>query len=462
MTSLRRKAALVLVTWFLSTVCGLPALANYASLIMDATTGRVLHEANADLSRYPASLTKMMTLYMLFEALEDGRMTLDRRLTMTVHSAMQPPTKLGLKPGQTITVENAILALVTKSANDIAAAVAESLAGSEAAFAWRMTARARDIGMWHTTFANASGLPDPGQVTTARDMGILALALVHDFPQYYHYFGTERFYYGGAVHPNHNRMLGSYYGLDGIKTGYTYASGFNLVASAQRDGRRVIGVVMGARSPGTRSLIMSNLLDQAFDGTEVITAYAVPETTATAAPILAQAYQPVEQTVRRGRRSQRLAAASANRRQRGEARQACRTRDRRSGCAIAVADRGTSRAQARLASAAAKKALAVRQPLKAGQRTKRGEVILASASGRAEAGRAAGRQQVKTTAAGKAAVRQERATPSSASGKARTSREAAKPLAGRAKPAVDSRSRAKATAPPARVRVADARRQPSS
>ena len=249
-----------------------PALANYASLIIDTTSGRVLHETNADLTRYPASLTKMMTLYLLFEALERGSVTLDETLPISAHAASQPPTKLGLRPGQSISVENAILALVTKSANDIAAAVAEYLGGSESRFAWSMTERAHQIGMSRTTFVNASGLPDPDQVTTARDMAILGLALLHDYPNYYHYFSTERFYYGGAAHANHNRLLESYSGLDGIKTGYTSASGFNLVASAFRDGRRFIGVVLGARSPVNRGMIMASLLDQAFDGGEIIEA----------------------------------------------------------------------------------------------------------------------------------------------------------------------------------------------
>ena len=245
-------------------------MANYASLIMDATSGRVLHETNADLTRYPASLTKMMTLYLLFEALDNGTVAFDESLPISEHAASQPPTKLGLMPGQSISVENAILALVTKSANDVAAAVAERLGGSESRFAWSMTAKAREIGMSRTMFANASGLPDPDQVTTARDVAVLALALLHDFPHYYPYFSTDHFYYGGAVHANHNRLLGSYEGLDGIKTGYTQSSGFNLVASAMRDGRRLIGVVLGARSPANRSLIMVSLLDQAFGGGEII------------------------------------------------------------------------------------------------------------------------------------------------------------------------------------------------
>jgi D-alanyl-D-alanine carboxypeptidase len=264
------KMAAICAIPFVTILAAAPALASYASLIMDATSGRVLHETNADLTRYPASLTKMMTLYLLFEAVDNGSLAFDESLPVSEHAASQPPSKLGLKPGQSISVENAILGLVTKSANDVAAAVAERLGGSESRFAWLMTAKARQIGMFRTTFANASGLPDPDQVTSARDMAILALALLHDFPYYYHYFSTDHFYYGGAVHANHNRLLGAYEGLDGIKTGYTHSSGFNLVASAMRDGRRLIGVVLGARSPANRSLIMASLLDQAFGGGEII------------------------------------------------------------------------------------------------------------------------------------------------------------------------------------------------
>lgn len=266
--SLQRVAAVILVV-VAALLSGPPAHANYASLLMDASTGRVLYEANADLPRYPASLTKMMTLYMLFEALDEGRLTLGQPLYTSSHASVQSPTKLGLHPGQSISVEDAILALVTKSANDAAAVIAEALGGSEEHFAWQMTAKAHQLGMNQTNFANASGLPDQNQVTTARDMAILALALLHDFPHYYQYFGTERFYWGGTYHPNHNRLLGAYPGVDGIKTGYTHASGFNLVASAQRDGRRLIGVVMGARSPGSRSAIMTSLLDQAFFGGQI-------------------------------------------------------------------------------------------------------------------------------------------------------------------------------------------------
>src|SRR5512132_2338920 len=264
------KLATIFIFSFAAILAAPPVMASYSSLIVDATSGRVLHETNADLIRYPASLTKMMTLYLLFEALDNRTVTFDERLPISEHASAQPPSKLGLMPGQSISVENAILALVTKSANDVAAAVAERLGGVESRFAWLMTAKAREIGMSRTMFANASCLPDPYQVTTARDVAVLALALLHDFPHYYHYFSTDHFYYDGAMHANHNRLLGSYGGLDGIKTGYTQAAGFNLVASAVRDGRRLIGVVLGARSPAKRSFIMVNLLDQAFGGHGII------------------------------------------------------------------------------------------------------------------------------------------------------------------------------------------------
>lgn len=260
------KFSLVFAVLLISLVGIRPAKASFASLLMDASTGQVLYSANADLPRYPASLTKMMTLYLVFEALNQGTLTPGQLLYTSEHASLQAPTKLGLRPGQSITVEDAILGLVTKSANDAAAVVAEALGGSEDQFAWKMTLKARQLGMSSTTFANASGLPDVSQVTTARDMSILALALLHDYPQYYQYFSTRYFYWGGAYHPNHNRMLGAYPGVDGIKTGYTHASGFNLVASAERNGRRLIGVVMGARSSGNRTAIMTSLLDQAFVG----------------------------------------------------------------------------------------------------------------------------------------------------------------------------------------------------
>jgi len=241
-----------------------PAAAKYASLVLDVESGRVLHQINADTRNYPASLTKMMTLYLVFEALEDGRLSLDQPMAVSQRAARQPASKLALRRGQTITVENAILALVTKSANDVATVVAEWLSGTERNFALTMTATARELGMERTTFRNASGLPNRGQLSTARDMATLARALLTDFPQYYHYFGVRSFRYSGLRHRNHNKLLGRYDGLDGIKTGYIRASGFNLVASAVRDGRRLIGVVFGGRSPSHRNGHMANLLNKGF------------------------------------------------------------------------------------------------------------------------------------------------------------------------------------------------------
>ncbi|MCH7551048.1 MAG: D-alanyl-D-alanine carboxypeptidase [Proteobacteria bacterium] len=231
---------------------------------MDAETGRVIHEINADTRNYPASLTKMMTMYLVFEALESKLWTVDSRLRVSARAARQPASRLGLRRGQRITVEDAILALVTKSANDVATVIAENLSGSERSFALRMTAKARKLGMYRTTFRNASGLPHRGQLSTARDMGVLARALIRDYPVYYRYFSIERFAYQGITHRNHNKLLRSYDGADGIKTGYIRSSGFNLVASAQRHGQRVIGVIFGGNSPNSRNVLMTRLLNLGF------------------------------------------------------------------------------------------------------------------------------------------------------------------------------------------------------
>lgn len=238
--------------------------AEYAALVMDAETGRVLRQESADKPRYPASLTKMMTLYLLFEALDSKAVRLNTPMKVSALAASRPASRLGLKPGDTITVRQAILALITKSANDVATVVAERLGGSESRFAQKMTTRARGLGMKRTTFRNASGLPDLNQVTTAHDMAILARALLRRFPHYYGYFSEDAFEFHGHRHVNHNRLLGAYDGVDGIKTGYIHASGFNLVASAKRNGRRLIGVVFGAGSPAERSHVMTGLLDHGF------------------------------------------------------------------------------------------------------------------------------------------------------------------------------------------------------
>ncbi len=241
-----------------------PGDAKYASIVIDSQSGRALHAVNADTLNYPASLTKMMTLYLLFEALKQGRLTLDSDLKVSARATRQPASRLGLRKGRTITVKQAILAIVTKSANDVATVIAESLARNERNFALLMTARARQIGMRRTTFRNASGLHHRGQLSTARDMSTLARRLLLDFPHYYQFFSTMDFTYGGVRHRNHNKLLTTYQGADGIKTGYIRASGYNLAASAQRNGRRLIGVVFGGRSPKARNRHMAKLLSKGF------------------------------------------------------------------------------------------------------------------------------------------------------------------------------------------------------
>ena len=240
------------------------AIAKYASIVIDADSGAVLHEVNADTPNYPASLAKMMTLYMIFKALEDGDLRLDQTITVSRRAARQPSSKLGLRRGDKISVKDIILGLVTKSANDAAAAIAETLGGTERYFAKMMTRRARALGMSNTTFRNASGLPHRRQRTTARDLATLARALRTDFPEYYDFFSTATFSYKGLTHRNHNKLLARYDAVDGIKTGYIHASGFNLAASVKRDGRRLIGIVMGGRSPRSRDRHMIDLLERAF------------------------------------------------------------------------------------------------------------------------------------------------------------------------------------------------------
>ncbi len=239
---------------------------KYSSIVIDAETGDVLSEYNADATTYPASLTKMMTLYLTFDALEHKEITLDQGFTVSAHAAAQEPTKLDLEPNETVAVHDLILGLVTQSANDAAVVLAEGLAGSESAFADRMTRTAHAMGMENSNFHNASGLPDPLQRTTARDLAMLARHLYIDFPHEYAYFGTEDFTYRGVTYANHNHLMSSFVGMDGIKTGFIRASGFNLAASAVRDQRRLIGVVMGGQSARARDVKMAALLNAAFDG----------------------------------------------------------------------------------------------------------------------------------------------------------------------------------------------------
>src|SRR5277367_1515858 len=263
----------------LSLLIALPSIAHaqigserYSSIVVDVASGTVLEQANPDAMRYPASLTKLMTLYMVFEALRDRRISLDDLVPVSAHSASMEPSKLGLVPGTRITVQQAILGLVTKSANDAASALAELLGGSEDRFAQMMTLRARAMGMAHTTFANASGLPDDRQMTTARDLALLARRLVTDFPTDYRYFSTPSFPFARRVIYNHDNMLREYPGADGMKTGYTEAAGHNLVTSAVRGGVRLVGVVLGAGSNGARDEHMVALLNQGFGEMGVQTA----------------------------------------------------------------------------------------------------------------------------------------------------------------------------------------------
>src|ERR1700712_1322671 len=232
----------------------------FSSIIVDGNSGATLSSNNPDASRHPASLTKIMTLYMLFEKLENGKLTLDSEMDVSQHASVQAPTKLGLRPGNTLRVEDAIKALVTRSANDAAVVIAEAIAGDEDDFAKLMTRKARSLGMTRTVYRNASGLPDDAQVTTARDQSTLGRAIQDRFPRHYRYFSISAFNYHGHSIRNHNKLLGNVEGVDGIKTGYTRASGFNLVTSMRRGNRHLVGVVMGGRSGGSRDAIMRNLL----------------------------------------------------------------------------------------------------------------------------------------------------------------------------------------------------------
>ena len=256
-----------------------------AALIVDGNNGQVLYAAQADEPRYPASLTKMMTLYMAFEAIEQGRGSYTTRIRISQEAASQPPTKLDLDPGETITLIDAMKSLITKSANDMAVAIAEHFGGTEARFARMMTDKARLFGMSRTTFRNASGLPDPGQVTTARDMVRLALRLQDDFPQHYPLFSLRSFTYEGSSYRNHNNLLYRYQGTDGIKTGYTRASGFNLVSSVRRGGRHVVGAIFGGATAGRRDDSMQLLLSRALTQSS-------PYKTRRSAPVLVAAATP--------------------------------------------------------------------------------------------------------------------------------------------------------------------------
>jgi len=234
---------------------------KYSSIVVDAGSGEILHQYAADAPRYPASLTKMMTLYLLFEAIDSGILSPTSRITASAYAASRPPSKLGLRPGDSFDVQTAILALCVKSANDVAAAVAEHLGGTEQQFAGMMTAKARQLGMRSTVFTNASGLPDSGQMTTARDMALLALALHNRFPHHYHVFANQSFAHEGRTIKGHNDLLGRVDGVDGIKTGYIRASGYNIATSAARGRKRIVVIVMGGDTAKSRNAHVERLLE---------------------------------------------------------------------------------------------------------------------------------------------------------------------------------------------------------
>lgn len=250
-------------------VCGLAGFAvaaavaaPNAAIVVDAKSGKVLYSDSPDAKRHPASLTKMMTLYMLFEAIDQGQASLKTDIAVSRYCAGQAPSKLGFKPGQTIKAHDAILALVTKSANDVACAIGEHISGTESAFARDMTKRARRLGMRRTVFRNASGLPDSAQVTTARDMAILGRALQDDFPRHFKYFSTKKFKWKGKTYSNHNKLLGRVKGVNGIKTGYIRASGFNLVSTVKRGRHEIVAVVLGGDNGKARDARMTALIEK--------------------------------------------------------------------------------------------------------------------------------------------------------------------------------------------------------
>ncbi|MBZ9789441.1 D-alanyl-D-alanine carboxypeptidase [Rhizobium sp. 3T7] len=257
-----KKLLAAIMTATLVVAAPLTAMAGSASLILDARTGKVLSAENADVLNHPASLTKMMTIYMAFEAINRGKLSWNTPLVMSKYAASRPPTKLGVRAGDSITVRDAILGMITKSANDAAAAMAEKLGGSESNFARMMTQKARQLGMNRTAFYNASGLPDGRQVTTARDMSTLAVALMRNYPSEYRLFSTASFNFRGRTIRGHNNLMYRYQGMDGIKTGYTNASGFNLVSAVKDGSRRLVGVVLGGRTARSRDAKMAGLLDK--------------------------------------------------------------------------------------------------------------------------------------------------------------------------------------------------------
>ncbi|WP_266168354.1 D-alanyl-D-alanine carboxypeptidase family protein [Dyella subtropica] len=262
-----RRSLFALVLGAVSSVVGV-AHAGYAAIVVDESSGQVITAVNPDEPNHPASLAKMMTLYLTFQALQQNKLKLDQDLPVSSWAANKAATKLDLRRGQTISVEDCILGMITKSANDAATVVAESLGDSESHFVELMNAEALRLGMSNTHFATASGLPDPKDTTTARDMSKLSMALYHDFPQYSHYFATKDFMFRGQLVRGHNRMMDKYPGMDGLKTGFTDASGFNIASTAVKDGRRLFSVVLGGHTATSRDKLLARLLDDGFDGRE--------------------------------------------------------------------------------------------------------------------------------------------------------------------------------------------------
>ncbi|WP_343227581.1 D-alanyl-D-alanine carboxypeptidase family protein [Rhodanobacter sp. 7MK24] len=270
-TRLGRTLGRLRVLLMLTLLCGLgsfacAAHAGYAAIVVDGETGQIVQQVNADQRDYPASLTKMMTLYIAFQELKSGKLSLDQTMPVSAWAASRAPTKLGLHAGQTVAVQDCILGMITKSANDAASVMAEGIGGNESHFADMMNAQAALLGMSDTHFANASGLPDPNNTSTAHDLVKLAMALYRDFPQYAHFFATQEFVFRGHIVRGHNNLMYRYPGMDGLKTGFTDASGFNLASTAVRDGHRLFAVVLGSRTASGRDRLMARLLDDGFDG----------------------------------------------------------------------------------------------------------------------------------------------------------------------------------------------------
>lgn len=262
MNTVKSILLLLLPVWLMLTPAS--SYGSHAEIIIDAENGTVLHETNATHAWYPASLTKVMTLYMAFDALKTGQIHIYDTLTTSYHASRQPNSKLGLRPGETLTVEEAILAVIARSANDAAVVLAEHLGGTEESFAVKMTTKAHSLGMYDTHFMNATGLPHQWQVTTARDLALLALKTQRNFPNYYPYFAAHNFYFKGREMHGINKFTASYPGAEGMKTGFTCGSGYNLISSASQNGKRLIGVVMGGMSSAQRYQLMISMMDNGF------------------------------------------------------------------------------------------------------------------------------------------------------------------------------------------------------